>query len=381
MLASQAVGVQMIVQGGNTFGAAGAVKMPPCRHAARRPGPPGARARSCFFVSRHDERWRVAGVVALGAVGLRAGDRLHDGPGRTPAAARSTSGQLSSGTRTLRSALRCWLAVSGRTSRLRGVVHPRPRPSTDHRRPARPASGRAADGERPRRLGWPDRRPARSESLMPEAVIVAAARSPIGRARKGSLQDAPRRPGGDDGAGGAGQGARARPAHIDDLDARLRPARRRAGLQPGPRRSRCYSASTTCPARPSPGTAPRRCRRPDGVPRDQGRRGRRVRLRRRGVVSRYAKGSSDGTARHAATRVFATRSRDGADRRGRPDWHDPRDDGDRARHLHRDGPDRGERRAAARASAARSRTSSAYAARTWPRRRSPTASGTARSRR
>ena len=54
---------------------------------------------------------------------------------------------------------------------------------------------------------------------MPEAVIVSAARSPIGRANKGSLEGLPsRRPDRADRPGGAGQGPRARPARpIDDL--------------------------------------------------------------------------------------------------------------------------------------------------------------------
>ncbi len=48
---------------------------------------------------------------------------------------------------------------------------------------------------------------------MPEAVIVAAARTPIGRAFKGSLKDLrPDDLAAGDRAGRAGQGARARPA-------------------------------------------------------------------------------------------------------------------------------------------------------------------------
>ena len=44
---------------------------------------------------------------------------------------------------------------------------------------------------------------------MPEAVIVATARTPIGRANKGSLVDVPpRRPRGADHRGGARQGPR-----------------------------------------------------------------------------------------------------------------------------------------------------------------------------
>ena len=48
-------------------------------------------------------------------------------------------------------------------------------------------------------------------------------------------------------------------------------------------------------------------------------------------------------------------------RRATQTWHDPREDGSAARHLHRDGPDRGERRHRCGASPGPSRTSSAYA--------------------
>ena len=73
---------------------------------------------------------------------------------------------------------------------------------------------------------------------MPEAVIVSAARSPIGRAFKGSLKDL--RP--DDLAATIIRAALdkvpgARPARHRRPAARLRPARRRAGLQHGPRSS------------------------------------------------------------------------------------------------------------------------------------------------
>ena len=86
---------------------------------------------------------------------------------------------------------------------------------------------------------------------MPEAVIVAAARSPIGRAFKGSLADDPaRRSHRADDPGRAGQGARARPRRHRRPDARLRPARRRAGLQHGPGRRGAARLRPRCPAPP-----------------------------------------------------------------------------------------------------------------------------------
>ena len=98
---------------------------------------------------------------------------------------------------------------------------------------------------------------------MPEAVIVAAARSPIGRAFKGSLTDI--RP--DDLAVQMVRAAldkvpAARPRRDRRPDAGLRAARRRAGLQHGPRGRRAARATTRCPAPRSPGTARRRCRPP-----------------------------------------------------------------------------------------------------------------------
>ena len=96
---------------------------------------------------------------------------------------------------------------------------------------------------------------------MPEAVIVAAARSPIGRAFKGSLTSI--RP--DD---LTVQMVRAALAQVPQLDptadrrphAGLRAARRRAGLQHGPRGRRAARATTRCRAPRSTGTARRRCR-------------------------------------------------------------------------------------------------------------------------
>ena len=119
---------------------------------------------------------------------------------------------------------------------------------------------------------------------MPEAVIVATARSPIGRAFKGSLIDV--RP--DDLAATIVRAALdkvpgARPGRHRRPDARLRRAGRRAGRQHGPPgRGR---ARLRLPARHDGQPVLRLVGADlaDGVPRDQGRRGRRVRLGRRRV--------------------------------------------------------------------------------------------------
>ena len=164
---------------------------------------------------------------------------------------------------------------------------------------------------------------------MPEAVIVATARSPIGRANKGSLKDM--RP--DDLTVQMVQAALdkvpgPRPARHRRPAARLRPARRGVRQQPGPGRRGA--------ARPR-----RRARRddhalllllgadhPDGLPRDQGRRGRR---------SSSAPGSrpSPGSPRAPPTTCPAPATRSSRTPRPAPrptppggqDWHDPRDDG------------------------------------------------------
>ncbi len=117
---------------------------------------------------------------------------------------------------------------------------------------------------------------------MPEAVIVATARTPIGRANKGSLTEC--RP--DDLAGFIVKTVlektpAARPAAGRGRHPRLRPARRRGGLQRRPRRGAARWSARR----------PRRHRQPlllvvaaddpHGRPRHQGRRGRRLRGRRR----------------------------------------------------------------------------------------------------
>ena len=96
---------------------------------------------------------------------------------------------------------------------------------------------------------------------MPEAVIVATGRTPIGRAFKGSLVDM--RP--DDLTALVVRAVLAKVPELDPHErrgphGRLRPAGRRVGLQRGPRRGACSPGSTTSPASRSTATARRRCR-------------------------------------------------------------------------------------------------------------------------
>ena len=207
---------------------------------------------------------------------------------------------------------------------------------------------------------------------MPEAVIVATARSPIGRAFKGSLKDI--RP--DDLTVQMIQAALAKvpqldPTTIDDLmlgcglpggEQGFNMARVVAvllGLDtvPGTTVTRYCSSSlqTTRMAfhaiKAGEGDVFVSAGRGDACP-------------------GFAKGSSDSLARHPEPGLRRRHGRDqGAPAQGGTIWHDPREDGDAARRLHRDGPDRREPRPAQGRQPRRSRTSSASARRTWPRRR------------
>ena len=164
---------------------------------------------------------------------------------------------------------------------------------------------------------------------MPEAVIVATARTPIGRANKGSLVDV--RP--DDLSALDRRRARstkvpaARPARPSRTSSRLRPARRRAGLQHRPRRRRPRRACDDVPGvHRQPLLLVVAADDPHGRARDQGRRGRRLRLRRRrDREPLHGRGSSDRTPdtqnpqfaeAHAARRRRAPRA-------ARPTWTPP----------------------------------------------------------
>ena len=217
---------------------------------------------------------------------------------------------------------------------------------------------------------------------MPEAVIVATARSPIGRAFKGSLIGV--RP--DDLAATVVQAVLDKvpgldPGHARRPDARLRRARGQAGREHGP------PGRGRARLRPAAGHHGEPVLRvvgadlADGLPRDQGRRGPRVRLRRRrvrlalpGVQRRRRR--SRGVPQPALRRGPGPHRGDRGLQR------------DLARPARRTAccptstsrwarPPRTSRPRAA--SAARSRTSSASGRRTSPRRPSPTASSTARS--
>ncbi len=164
---------------------------------------------------------------------------------------------------------------------------------------------------------------------MPEAVIVSTARSPIGRAFKGSLKNI--RP--DDLAvqmikaatgkiGLTGAGRRRR--------GRLRRAARRARRQHGPPDRRTAGLGQHARDDGEPVLRLLGADRANGVPRDQGRRGRRVRQRRRRVrvavhelrLGRCRRPELRST-RCSPTRCSGPRSTP----RPTSTWHDPREDG------------------------------------------------------
>ena len=101
---------------------------------------------------------------------------------------------------------------------------------------------------------------------MPEAVIVAAARTPIGRAGKGSLVDV--RP--DDLAAGVDPGRRSTGCRVSTrrpwtTSMSAAPSRATSTAATWPAGSRCSSGSTACRPRRSTGSAPPACR-PRGWP-------------------------------------------------------------------------------------------------------------------
>ena len=139
---------------------------------------------------------------------------------------------------------------------------------------SRPFNGphrrRAKFGSRPHRMRWS--RHARSRHCF-NCPLADRARDEGVAGRH-----AARRPGRADGARRAGQGARPEPPPDRRPDPGLRSAGRRSGLQPGPRGRR--RARLRLPARHhrQPLLLVVAADHPDGVPRDQGRRGRRVHL-------------------------------------------------------------------------------------------------------
>ena len=182
---------------------------------------------------------------------------------------------------------------------------------------------------------------------MPEAVIVATARSPIGRAFKGSLTSI--RP--DDLLAQIVTAVLAKVPQLEPPgrgpDRRLRAAGRRAGIQHSPggrgrarprRRARHHGQPVLLVVA---------AEHQDGLSRDQGRRGRRVHLRRRRVRLALRKGSSDSLPDTKNPLFAGAQARPGR-RRGRDALARPARGRRGARHLHRDGPDRGEPGVAAR---------------------------------
>ena len=215
---------------------------------------------------------------------------------------------------------------------------------------------------------------------MPEAVIVATARSPIGRAFKGSMTSI--RP--DDLLAQMVSAALAKvpaldPASVEDLivgcglpggEQGFNIARVTAillGLDtvPGTTVNRYCSSSLQ-----STRMAYHAIKAGEGDVFISG-----------GVecVSRFAKGSSDSLPDTQNPVFDAGQGPHRGDRRGRDPVARPADRRRGAGRLHRDGADRRERRRSCAASPGSSRTSSASGRRTSPRRPSPTASGSGRS--
>ena len=180
---------------------------------------------------------------------------------------------------------------------------------------------------------------------MPEAVIVSTARSPIGRAMKGSLVSM--RP--DDLAAQMVRAALDKvealnPHQIDDLILGCGLPGRRAGLQHGPRGRRRARLRLPAGHHRQPLLFVVAADHPDGVPRDQGRRGRRVHLRRRRDGVPIRQGQLGLVAGHQEPAVRRGRPADGHRRRGRHRLARPPQRPRHPRRLHRDGSDRRERR-------------------------------------
>ena len=156
---------------------------------------------------------------------------------------------------------------------------------------------------------------------------------------------APRRPGRADGARRAGQGACAGPEGHRRPDHGLRRARRRGRLQHRPRGG--GRAGVRLPARHNgePVLLVVAADHPHGVSRDQGRRGQRVHLRGRGNRVAVPEGHIRRLAGQPQSAVRRCRGALGECRSGRRRVARPASGRPASRFLHRDGPDRGERRA------------------------------------
>ena len=218
---------------------------------------------------------------------------------------------------------------------------------------------------------------------MPEAVIVAAARSPIGRAVKGSLASI--RP--DDLTvqivrAALDQVPQLDPADIDDLMLGCGLPGGEQGFNMARVVAVLLGYDAAARHHGHPVLLVVAADHPDGHARDPGRRGRRVHLGGRGDRVPVRQGQLRLAGRTPATRCSPTPpTRSTADRRARArtTWNDPRDG--RARCPTSTSRWARPRRTwpCSRASAARTWTTSACARRTWPRSRSPTGSSPARS--
>ena len=220
---------------------------------------------------------------------------------------------------------------------------------------------------------------------MPEAVIVATARTPIGRAFKGSLKDV--RP--DDLAATIVRAALDKvpaldPAHIDDL---YLGCAEPCG-EHGSNMARVVAVLPGYDHLPGRDRQPVlrlvRADHPDGLPRDQGRRGRRLRLRRRRVRLAYNGFAGAGGSRGRLARTRGSprpQARTRGDRGGQRDLDTTRASDGLLPDVYIAMGQTAENVATCAASAASARTSGASRARTAPRRPSPTASSRARSRR
>ncbi len=179
---------------------------------------------------------------------------------------------------------------------------------------------------------------------MPEVAIVSTARSPIGWRFQGLPQATSSPPHRHDHSGRPRQGPRAGPQGHRRPDARLRPPRRRAGQQPRPHRRRADGHG------PPPGlhhhpllflVPPDE---PHGPARHQGRRGRRLHLGLRRVVSASPRATPTPSP-HAQPLLRGGR---GPHRGRRPvrglDLARPARGRPRPGRLHRHGPDRREPR-------------------------------------
>ena len=199
---------------------------------------------------------------------------------------------------------------------------------------------------------------------MPEAVIVVHRPLPDRPGQQGLAEGpAARRP---DRARSSGRRSTRCPAldphTVDDLYLGCGLPGGESGNNMAPGRQRAQRHGRRPRRHASPATARRRCR-PRGWPSTRSRPARATcsspPASRPSRASPRAPPTTGPTPR---TRVFAdAEARTEKTAEGGQDWHDPREDGDAPRHLHRDGPDRRERRPAARPVAARSSTSSASA--------------------